>query len=109
VGTPCAKLSGGQKQRMGIARELVKNTHILVQNEVTSSVDGNCDVYHTSSDVVSPRDADKKSLKRPAEDEVIEGVNPPCVNVGDTEKKLKVNDGKAVEVTTVQWPRKLRG
>ena len=59
---------------------------------------------------------DKKSLKRPAEDEephtideMIEGAKPVPQNKGDAEKKLskkqlkklKANDGKAVEVTAV--------
>jgi len=52
--------------------------------------------------------ADKKSLKRAAEDELIKEVKPASEDWGDAEKKLskkqlkklKANNGKAVEATT---------
>jgi len=88
IGEGGIKLSVGQKQRLGIARALVKNTKIILMDEVTSALDN-----ETSSVI-------KKVIKKIQKDHTIIIVTHELNFIKGFNRILLLDNGKILEEGT---------
>ena len=84
IGEGGVKLSGGQKQRLGIARALIKDTKIILLDEITSALDN-----ETSSVV-------KKVIKNISKNHTIIIVTHELSIIEDNTRVLLLDKGKIV-------------
>jgi len=84
IGEGGTKLSGGQKQRLGIARALIKNTKIILLDEITSALD------NENASVI------KKVIKNIRKERTIIIVTHNLALVKDCARILVLDDGKIV-------------
>lgn len=84
IGEGGIKLSGGQKQRLGIARALLKNTKIILLDEITSALD------NETGTII------KKVISNIHKDHTIIIVTHELSMIKDCKRILVLNDGKIV-------------
>lgn len=84
IGEGGLKLSGGQKQRLGIARALIKNTKIILLDEITSALDNN-----TGSVI-------KKVIKNIQKNHTIIIVTHELSMIEDCERIFVLDEGKII-------------
>lgn len=84
IGEGGVMLSGGQKQRIGIARALIKNTKIILLDEITSALD------NENASII------KKVIKNIKKDHTIIIVTHELSMIKDGVRILVLSDGKIV-------------
>ena len=84
IGEGGIKLSGGQKQRLGIARALIKNTKIILLDEITSSLDN-----ENGTNV-------KKIINNIKQNHTVIIVTHELSMIKDSNRILVLDDGKIV-------------
>lgn len=84
IGEGGLKLSGGQKQRLGIARALIKNTKIILLDEITSALDND-----TGSVI-------KKVIKNIQKNHTVIIVTHELSMIEDCSKIFVLEDGKII-------------
>ena len=88
IGEGGLKLSGGQKQRLGIARALVKNTKIILLDEITSALDN-----ETGAII-------KKVIKNIQKEHTIIIVTHELSMIKDCSRILVLEEGKIIDEGT---------
>lgn len=84
IGEGGIKLSGGQKQRLGIARALIKNTKIILLDEITSALD------NESGTVI------KKVINNIKKNHTVIVVTHELSMIKDADRILVLDNGKIV-------------
>lgn len=85
IGEGGLKLSGGQKQRLGIARALVKNTKIILLDEITSALD------NETGTII------KKVIKNIQKEHTIIIVTHELSMIKDCSRILVLDEGKIID------------